>query len=626
MRFLRPKKTGSSRSALLDARHLIIAFATALIILVYLVLRYGFNLNSTEYLLFLPLFGGGAVLLFEILKGLERKELGADFLAIISIIAAIALGQYLTGSIIVLMLSGGEALEKFASQRAASSMKALSHRMPTLAHRKADSGATTINAAEILINDLLLVLPHELCPVDGIVEEGHGIMDESFLTGEPVEIEKAPGSSVYSGALNGKHALTIRATKVASDSRYARIMRVMEDAQRHSPVIRRLGDSLGALYSPLVLTFAALSWFFSGDVFRFFAVIVIATPCPLILGIPIAVVGAISLSAKRGIIIRNPAALEQIRLCQAIIFDKTGTLTYGKPELTDVIVHKNNENEILSLVGSLERYSRHPLALPIFKSSQTRGLPLYEASAISEPPGKGITGTVNGKVIEMLGRSQFKRRIPDLANLLPPTRSGLECIALIDGEYGATFLFHDTPRRDGRAFIKHLSEKHSFGEVILLSGDREEEVKYLANLFGIDRAHAGKSPEEKTAIVSKISAMKKTIYVGDGINDAPALAAATVGIALGQNSDITTEAADIIILDPSLEKIDEVFHIGQRMRSIALETGVGGMMLSVVGVVFAALGLLPALTGAILQEIIDLVVILNALRMSVPPKTLVDYR
>ncbi len=452
--------------------------------------------------------------------------------------------------------------------------------------------------------------------MDGVVVEGHGLMDESYLTGEPYEMSKTPGSKVLSGAINGDTALTIQAEKLAVDSRYAKIMQVMQETEQKRPHLRRLGDRLGAWYTPVAVGIAALSWLATGDPLRFLAVVVIATPCPLLIAIPVAVIGAISLAARHGIIIKNPAVLEQITTCRTLIFDKTGTLTYGKPFLTDVLCAPGfGEDEVLRVAASLEQYSKHPLATAILTAARVANLAFDPVSHVSEKPGEGLEGIVAGRVARITGRHQ----IPHARELLPEA-SGLECVVLIENIYAATFRFHDAPRTESRPFLEHLRPSHKVEKVMLVSGDRESEVRYLANEVGITEVRAGQSPEQKVAIVVDETSRNRTLFVGDGINDAPALMAASVGVAFGPNSDITSEAADAVILTTSLAKVDELFHISERMRTIALQSAVGGMVVSVIGMIAAAMGYLPALEGAIAQEFIDLVALLNAVRVALPGK------
>lgn len=604
------------------------AITAGVAILVYLVLRYlaGVSPSASAIPLYLTLLIGGVPILLDLARQLWRREIGTDVLAGLSIITSVWLGEYLVGSIIVLMFAGGVALEQYATRRASSVLEALARRLPRIAHRKLATGLADISLDEVEVGEILIVLPHEYCPVDGEVVEGHGTMDESYLTGEPFEMSKAPGSQVLSGAINGEHLLTIRATKLPVDSRYAKIMQVMQEAEERRPQLRRLGDRLGAWYVPAALIVAFAGWALSGNADRFLAVIVIATPCPLLIGIPVAVIGAISLAARRGIIIKNPTMLEQIDKCTTLIFDKTGTLTYGRPALTDVVCAPGFATaEILTLAASLEQYSKHPLALAILKAAESEGRSLKPVSEISEKPGEGMRGQVDGRTIVITGRGALLGAGDQLPGSLPPATTGLECLIFIDEAYAAALRFRDEPRHDSGSFVRHLSPRHGVDKIMLLSGDRESEVHYLAGKVGITEVHSGKSPEDKVQIVREEATRAATLFVGDGINDAPAMQAATVGVAFGQNSDITSEAADAVIMDASLRRVDELIHIGQRMRVIALQSAVGGMGLSLIGMFLAAFGYLPPVAGAVTQEVIDVLAVLNALRVTLPMNELTDF-
>jgi heavy metal translocating P-type ATPase len=615
----------------------VIAVFTVAMIAVHLVLRFGIDTSATvqgvpieRWPLLAALLFGGVPLVLELLSKMLRREFGADLLAGISIITAVLLGEYLAGALVVLMLSGGEAIEAYAVRSASSVLEALARRMPSVAHRKAPDGGTVADVPldGVGIGDELVVFPHEICPVDGEVIDGHGTMDESFLTGEPYLMSKAPGSTVISGAINGESALTIRAENRAIDSRYAKIMEVMRASEQRRPRIRRLGDTLGGLYTPLAVAIALVAWMVSGEAVRFLAVLVVATPCPLLIGIPVGIIGAISLSARRGIIIKDPAVLETIDTCRTAIFDKTGTLTYGSPRLTAIDVSSVVDlggDTILRLVASLERYSKHPLSGAILNEARRRRLDLSDASQVEERPGQGLLGSVDGHSVRICSRKQLLARDPGAEPHLPPVSGGMECVAAIDDRFAAVFRFRDEPRREGASFIEHLGPKHRFDRVLIVSGDRESEVRYLADRVGIGEVFASQTPEQKVAIVRDETSKAPTVFLGDGINDAPALAEATVGVAVGQKSDITAEAAGAVILDTSLSKVDEFFHISKRLRRIVLQSAVGGMALSLVGMIIAAFGYLPPVAGAIFQEVIDVFAVVNALRVAFPPRHLTDF-
>ena len=622
-----PKLSQQRLSGLLRRKSTVIAAFSIVAIFLHLLLRFGFHttLGTYQIPLLATLVLGGLPLLYDLLRKLLKRDFGSDLLGGISIATSVLLGEYLAGSIIVLMLSGGEALESYALRSASSVLAALAKRMPSIAHRKDAAQMLDVSLAEIAVGDTLVIYPHEICPADGVVIEGHGMMDESYLTGEPFKIIKTSGSTVISGAINGESAVTIRTTQRAADSRYAKIMEVMRESEAKRPQLRRMGDQLGAIYTPVAVTVALLAWVISGESIRFLAVLVIATPCPLLLGIPIAIIGSISLCARRAIIVKSPIVLEQITGCGTAIFDKTGTLTYGEPKLTEQFVATGfAQLEVLTLVASLERYSKHPLARAILTAVKENALQLPEATEVSEQPGQGLRGTVSGHRLQVTSRGKLMAQKLASVNQLPPLGGGLECVVAIDDCYAATLRFRDAPRAESLSFVKHLGPKHQFNRVMIVSGDRESEARYLAEQVGITEIYAPKSPGEKLAIVRTETARAKTLYVGDGINDAPAMMAATVGMAIGQNSDVTAEAAGVVVMDNSLRKVDEFMHISRRMRSIALQSGVGGMALSVIGMAFAATGHLSPVSGAITQEVIDILAVMNALRAAFAPNVIHD--
>ena len=439
-------------------KQLAIATLSVGAIVVHLLLHFGTTASrtTTNVPLWIALALGGGPLIWELAVHVFRGEFGADLIAGISIVTAVVLGQYLAGTLVVLMLSGGEARSIRCAKRVIGVGRA---RPPHADDRPSqarchDRGRA---AAQITVDDVVLVFPHEVCPVDGTVVEGHSVMDESYLTGEPYMISKTPGSTVLSGAINGESALTIRADRLVGDSRYAKIMKVMEASQQERPRIRRLGDRLGAWYTPIALVIAAGAWIASGDPVRFLAVLVVATPCPLLIAIPVAVIGSISLAAKRSIVVRDPTVLETVSSCRTIIFDKTGTLTYGRPELVDQIVVPGREPEkVLSLVASLEQYSKHPLADAIVQAGRRAGTVLHSVTEVHEPPGQGLRGHIAGHEVRLTSRKQISQEEPAVASRLPTQVGGMECIILIDGQYAATYRFRDVPRREGVSFIDHL--------------------------------------------------------------------------------------------------------------------------------------------------------------------------
>ena len=573
---------------------------------------------------------GGFPLVLDITRDLLRRQAGADLLAAVSIIAAVALGEWLVGAIIVLMLSGGEALEAAATSRASATLDALARRSPSIAHRlrgaDLSEGMDDVAAEDIAVGDRIVVLPHEVVPVDGDVVDGRGTMDESYLTGEPYVMPKSVGSRVLSGAVNGEVALTIVATARAEDSRYAQIVGVLKEAEERRPPMRRLADRLGGWYTALALGLGVLGWVVSGDPRRFLAVVVVATPCPLLIAVPVAIIGAISLAAKRAIIIKNPAMLEQLSRVRTVMFDKTGTLTYGRPVVTEVVAAPGVEPDaVIQAAAAVEVYSRHPLASAIVEEARRRHLDLLPVTDLSERPGTGLIGRVDGRIVHITNRERAAAEDPRCTAAIPDAVAGMEAVVLLDGRYAATVRFRDQPRGDAADFVAHLPHHHGVAHTMVISGDRESEVRHLAALVGIDDVHAGISPEGKLEIVRRATEQAPTLFLGDGINDAPAMAAATVGVAFGANSDVTSEAADAVVLDSSLERLDDLLHIGRRMRRIALQSAVGGIALSTVGMGLAVAGLLTPIAGAITQEVIDLAAIVNAARVALVRGPLADF-
>jgi heavy metal translocating P-type ATPase len=595
---------------------LYLAVLALIAIIVHLFMVF-FKLPYSLIPLVFPLVIGGIPQFFLIVFKFLKGNFGADLLAAIALITGILLHQYLAATLIILMIASGQTLEIYAKRKASSVLQALAARMPTIAHRKVRELIEEIEIQNIHVGDEIVIYPHEICPVDGTVIEGHGSMDESYLTGEPYQISKTPGTFVLSGAINGESVLTVKTDKVTSDSRYSAIVKVLGDAEQKRPSIRRLGDQIGAIFAPIALAFAFAAWYFTGDAIRFLSVLVIATPCPLLIAIPITIISAISRAAKQAIIIKDPSVLEKLPTCKTAIFDKTGTLTYGKPALTEIITSpKHTSKQVLQYVASVERYSKHPLSSAVLQAAKEANIKFLKSSNVSEKPGQGLHGIINKHSIDITSRKKLLETRPQDALLLPPVSPGLECIILLDNEYAAAFHFHDAPRAESKSFISHLTPYHQFKKIMLVSGDRESEVNYMGAFLNLSEIHASQSPEQKLAIVRSETKKAPTVFMGDGINDAPALTAATVGIAFGQFSNITAEAAGAVIMENTLNKVDELLHLSLNTRRIVLQSALGGMIFSLIGMGFAAAGFINPISGAILQEIIDIIAILNALRLT----------
>jgi heavy metal translocating P-type ATPase len=594
---------------------IIIALSSLFSIILHLIFK---NINDqlAEIILYTIIIFGGIPLLLQIIIRLLKGNFGADLIAFIALILAIYLQDNFTAVLIISMLSSGQSLEEYASHRASFVLEALTSRMPSKVHLKSDNNFSDIDISQVKIGDLIAVFPHEICAIDGEIIQGYGTMDESYLTGEPYRISKTIGSKVLSGAINGDSLIIVKTEKLPKDSRYHKIMEIMLNAKEKKPKMRRIADKIGAVFAPIAITIAGLSYFFTGDLVNFLAVLTIATPCPLIIAVPVSIISAISISAKRGIIIKDPTALEILPTCSTAIFDKTGTLTYGEPTLTEIIaLDKYSADEVLQKTASLERYSRHPLSSAILKEASNRNLILLDAENISEKPGYGMFGNISNKKIIITSRKKTaSHQIGSIA--IPEIEAGLECVVIIDNIVSGLLRFRDVPRKESKSFINHLGDNHNFKKIILLSGDRDSEVNYLAQALNIQECYSSKSPEQKLDFVKIETLRNKTLFMGDGINDAPALMTATVGIAFGQINNITSESAGIVILENNLLKVDELIHISTLMRKIAIQSAGGGMILSIIGMIFASFGMISPALGAIIQQIIDVLAIMNSLRLT----------
>jgi heavy metal translocating P-type ATPase len=611
-------------------------FATLALLLVAAILHVaGFPALAQGALLLIILLGG-APLLIATARQLWRREFGVDVIAILAIAGSAALGQYLAGAIIVLMLSGGEALEAYALRRARSSLSSLAERAPRSAHVRRGHALVTIPASDVEVDTLVVVKPGELIPVDGVVVAGSSSVSEADLTGEPLPQRKEPGSLALSGSVNLETLLEIRATRRASESQYAQIVRLVEEAQTRKAPIHRLADRYAVWFTALTVTVAGLTWLFSRDPVNALAVLVVATPCPLILATPIAIMSGIDRAAKAGIILKSGAAMEQLGEVDVTVFDKTGTLTLGTPELIDIFRMEKDagsaqltDAQVLSLAASIEQFSAHVLARAVVQAARERQAPLCAASEVSETTGHGLQGTVRlvsgvGErlIAVAVGNRKFMRAL-DIA--LPPaliaereqrTADGqiASFLALGDMAYGL-LVFADRPRPELAALTKQLKAA-GMQETALLTGDIEQVAGQIARLASIDHVQARCLPADKVRFIEERQAAgQRVLMVGDGVNDAPALATATVGMAVGgQELTASAAAADAVLLSPDILRVAFAVRLGRRVLRVAKQGIWVGMGLSVVLMIFAAMGDIPPAIGAILQEGVDVLVVLNALR------------
>ena len=552
----------------------------------------------------------------DLLKGLW----GIDVLAIMAIVATVAVGEYWASLVIVLMLSGGEALEDYAAGRAKRELSALLDRAPQLAHRLDDDGhdATDVPVAEVVPGDRLLVRPSEIVPVDGSLVSDFGSFDESSLTGESLPVERMRGEDLLSGAVNGQVAITMEATTRSADSQYQRIVALVADAARSRSPLVRLADRYAVPFTALSLAIAGLAWIVSGDPVRFAEVLVVATPCPLLIAAPVAFMGGMSRASRHGIIVKGGGTLEKLARARTVAFDKTGTLSHGEPTVVEVRpAGAVTEDELFSLVASAEVYSSHVLATSIVNSARARGLPVLAASTAREEATNGVIATIVGP--GGTGREVVVGKLHLVAEHAPDAvattiSSGeLAVYVAVDGKYAGAILLRDRLRENAAATIADLAAL-GISRTLMLTGDALETAQHVAHQVGIAEVSAELLPADKVRIVSSI-AERPVVMVGDGVNDAPVLAVADVGIAMGaKGATAASESADVVIMLDDLSRVTETVLIGQHTMRVALQSIWLGIALSVGLMLVAAFGLLPAIVGAALQEVVDLATILNALR------------
>ena len=556
----------------------------------------------------------------SVFRDLLRRETGVDLIALLAMAGSLVLGQYLAGAVIGLMLSGGQALERFASSRARRELTALVARAPRAVHRYEDSELVSRDIAEVRPGDRLLVKSGEIVPVDGVVTSPLAVLDESALTGEAMPVERPQGDRVRSGVINLGAAFDMHAVATAADSTYAGIVRLVGEAQRSKAPFVRLADRFALWFLALTLVTAAVAWALSGSPVRALAVLVVATPCPLILAAPVAIVAGISRAAHRGVIVKGGGALETMARAQTIVFDKTGTLTRGSPQVASIEAFGAVEAaELLRLAASLDQVSPHVYAEGILAAARQRGLELVFPEAVRERHGSGIEGIVGSHRVA-LGQASWLldgKPMPESAADLK-RRIGMDGTAAVfvavDGVLAGALTIVDPMRVEAAEAIRGLRAA-GIRRIVLLSGDRREVSERVGASLGVDRVLAEHSAEQKVDAVRDESRAAVTIMVGDGINDAPALAAADVGVAMGaRGATAASEAADAVVVVDQLDSVAEAISIARGARGIALQSVVAGMALSAVGMALATLGALPPVAGAIFQEAIDVVVILNALR------------
>ncbi len=568
----------------------------------------------------------GAPVTWRTLRGMFRGHFAADVVAMLAIITAVVLRQPIAGLVIVLMQTGGELLDAYAEGRASEAVRELEAAAPRVAHRVQPDGTVDIDADQIAVGDLLLVRPGEMVACDGVVEDGQSHIEVSRLTGEPSPEFVIAGSVVRSGSVNQESAFRLRATAISSDSLYAKIVDLVRRAQADKSPIQRLADRYAVWFTPITLIVCAIAWFFSGDALRVLAVLVVATPCPLILATPVAIIGGINRAARHQIVVRTGGALERIGSVDAAVFDKTGTLTIGYPEVSDVLpAAPFDEATLLGLAAAIEHHSGHLLARTTVLAAEARGLKLPEPMDVIETPGRGVTGTAQGRRVSVGSLSYVVAEQPAAAAGLVALReegAGLRAFVAIDGQAAGVIRYADHTREGLPAFFARL-RLLGVTRTLLLSGDRQRNVTEVAHTLGITEARGDLLPDQKVQVVKELlAAGHKVLMTGDGTNDAPALSAATVGIALAAHGGgITAEAADIVLLADDVTRVADAIAIGRRATSIARQSIVVGLGLSSLAMVVAAFGFIPPTVGALLQEAIDVAVILNALRAGTGPES-----
>src|SRR5215470_1849622 len=561
-----------------------------------------------------------AVLFFSMLRDFLSGRFGVDSIAFVSMAAALLLGQNLAGVIIAIMYAGGNVLEDFAIARAERDLRSLINRAPTAAHRRIGSAIADVNIDQVAIGDTILVRGGEIVPVDGVVLTPSATLDEAALTGEPIPVSRQAGELARSGSVNAGDSFAIRASTIASESTYAGIVRMVSAAQTAKSPFIRMADRYALLLLRITLAIAAGAWFFSYDPVRALAVLVAATPCPLILAAPVAFIAGVAQAAKRGILIKGGGPLEALAQTHTVMFDKTGTLTIGGARLVAIeVAPGHSADEILRIAASLEQASHHVVAAAIIDAATARGLKLAIPSEAHETMGSGLEGVIDGRAVrvgshQMVCGSHKPEGWAMRALRRAAWRSALSVFVAVEGQLIGVILLADELRRETPRAVQSLRTA-GVSRIVMVTGDRVDAAETIGAALDLDAVLAEREPADKVDAVTTEQRQSPTIMVGDGINDAPALAAANVGIAMGaRGASASSEAADVVILVDRLDRVSEAFSIARRTRDIALQSILAGMGLSGVAMGFAAVGLLPPVAGALTQEVIDVAVILNALR------------
>ncbi|GGI48092.1 heavy metal translocating P-type ATPase [Agromyces flavus] len=538
---------------------------------------------------------------------------GLDILAVTALVATVAVGEYVAALIVVLMLTGGEALEDYADRRAKRELDALLARAPQRAHRVVDDHFEDVPVDEVRPGDVLLVRPSEIVPVDGELRSAETSVDESSITGESVPVEKSAGDELLSGSVNGPVAVEITATARAADSQYQQIVALVAEAAASKAPVVRLADRYAVPFTVFSLLLAGVAWWVSGDPVRFAEVLVLATPCPLLIAAPVAFIGGMSRAARNGIIVKGGGVLEQLARAKTAVFDKTGTLTHGEPELVAVRTEPGfGSDELLVLVASAEQYSSHVLAASIMQAATDRGLRLVEGEWARESATNGVTARIGGRDVTVGKFAYVRERAPE-ARRTEISPGELAVYVAVDGRFAGALLARDRLRGNARATLERL-DRLGVRHTMMLTGDAQATADHIAAELGLERVRAECLPADKVQEVSAI-AERPVIMVGDGVNDAPVLAAADIGVAMGaRGATAASESADAVILVDDISRTAKAVEIGRDTVRIALQSIWLGIIVSVGLMLVAAFGFIPATAGALLQEFVDLAAILAALR------------
>ena len=571
---------------------------------------------------------GGVPVVYGTVREMLKGQFASDIVAMLAILAALALNDAFPGVIIVLMQTGGKALEDYAYRRASSSLDKLLARSPRVAHLHKNGTIQDVDVEAIRIGDALIVRPGDIIPVDGGISPGHHAeVDESSLTGESLPKSRNTGERVYSGTINVGGAFEINALATSGESQYAKIVELVKKAQQEKAPIQRLTDKYAVWFTPITIAMSITGWAITGSLLTLLAVLVVATPCSLIFATPVAIISGINKSARKGIIVKNGAAIEQVGNAQVVIFDKTGTITYGTPEVERIISldgsnSSTSEDELLYKASSIEQLSSHPVAQMLAAKGREKFGSLVVPEDFKEVPGAGVRGKVGIEIVsvgseKIISQMEDKEKITALGQRVRDSIGGGKMLAFIaiDGIVKGVIVFGDRIRQETAAMVKDLAAL-GVKQTLMLTGDSAENARIVAEQAGLTDFKANLLPQDKVLAVKTLNdRCRSTIMVGDGINDAPALASATVGIAMGaRGAAISAEAADIVLLVDDISKVSEAVKIGKRTIEIAKQSIFVGLGASIALMIIASFGLIPPALGALLQEALDVTVILNALR------------